>query len=287
MRTFFKQLLKGSGTPVIQTSGPQGETILSAGNIWTSAHARRIALRDRGLAPGDVLCAEAGPFAAAVDFVACCIGGFTYLPLAPGGLQRFADELREGSVCGRAGIALADRAGAVRHHPARLPASLAALHDAQEAQLALLSPEFSPELSFLTGDDLQRALSRLSREFATPVGGARLTRRGAWHDAGFVTDLLLGLANRQTIFWRGGERPDEADTLAEVFALGIDDLVLAPAMVEPFAEAAARLAGTTRAALSRVRLHTGGEALTPSQRAIAQDLFAAVLMEPSPGALTA
>jgi hypothetical protein len=58
-------------------------------------------------------------------------------------------------------------------------------------------------------------------------------------------------------------------------------------MAEPLAEAASRPAGTTRAALSRVRLHTGGEALAPPQRALAQDLFAAVLIEPSPGALTA
>ncbi|MEQ8410967.1 MAG: hypothetical protein RIC51_05380 [Erythrobacter sp.] len=281
MRALFKDLLKGSGTPVIQTAGPEGETILSAANIWTSAHARRIGLREQGLLPGDVLCAGSGPFTAAIDFVACCIGGFTYLPLAPENLAALSDELRKRPIAGRAGAAFADDAGRVAHHAGRLPASLAALHEAPQAQLALLSPE----LAHFTGEELVRAIARLSKDLSTPVGGARLTRRGAYDDAGFVTDLLLGLYNRQTIYWRGAPRPDEVDTLAELFALEIDDLVLGPAMIEPLAEAADRLAAATRPALSRIRLHTGGAALSAGQRDFAEDLFGAVIVEPALAAL--
>lgn len=275
MRAFFKQLLKGSGTPVIQTVGPQGETILSAANIWTSAHARRIALRERGVAPGDVVCGAPGPFEAAVDFVACCIGGFTYVPLAHGRLPALGEELAARPVPGRSGFAIVED-DEIAHHPAELPESLAALHDAPHAQLAL----FLPGLAHFTGKQLERVLERLSGEFATSAGGARLTRREALQDAGFVSDFLLGLSCRQTIHWRGQQRPDEAETLAEIFARGIDDLVLPPRLLAPFDQVASRLAEETRSALLRVRLHTGGEALSPAQREIAERLFGTVLVEP-------
>ncbi|QIQ86710.1 hypothetical protein [Erythrobacter sp.] len=275
MRAFFKQLLKGCGTPVIQTAGAEGETILSAANIWTSAHARRIALRDRGVAAGDVVCGAPGPFEAAVDFVACCIGGFTYVPLGPESLSDLRAELAERPAPGRAGFAIIQADG-IAHHPALLPESLAALHDAPQAQLALLPPA----LAHFTGEQIERILERLSCELATPVGASRLTRRGALDDAGFISDFLLALACRQTIHWRGQERPDEAETLAEIFALRIDDLVLPPALLAPFDHVAARLAEDTRGKLSRVRLHTGGEALSPAQREIAERLFATVLIEP-------
>lgn len=275
MRAFFKQLLKGRGTPVIQTAGAEGETILSAANIWTSAHARRIALRDQGVAPGDVVCGAPDPFEAAVDFVACCIGGFTYVPIAHGSLSALREEMAGRAVAGRAGFAIL-ASGRIVHRPGFLPESLAALHDAPQARLALVLPG----LAHFTAEQLERIIERLSRELATPAGGTRLTRRGSLDDAGFVSDFLLALACRQTIHWRGQERPDEAETLAEIFALGIVDLVLPPALLAPFERVASRLAEETRSALLRVRLHTGGEALSPAQREIAERLFGKVLVEP-------
>lgn len=245
-------------------------------------------LRESGLGLGDVLCcAPRGSFQAAIDFVASAIGGFVYLHLACDRFAALRRELAGEPVIGRAGIMLCDERGGTERHCDRLPASLAGLHSADEALLGLFLPA-SPHAERLhpfTGRAIESALARLSRELSTPSGGARMTRVCTHHDAGFVVDLLLGLCNRQTIYLRAGNAESAAETVHEAIALEIDDLVLAPGMIEAIAQDGLQLEGTARTALARIRLHTGGEPLSSAQRDMAARLFGKVFVEPPLAAL--
>ncbi|MEE4206885.1 MAG: hypothetical protein V2I39_11370 [Erythrobacter sp.] len=238
MRALFKELLKGHGTPVLQTRDAEGETILSAANIWTSAHARRIELRESGLAPGNMLVSEPrSAFEAVIDLVACAIGGFVYLPAA------------------------APAPASLRDRIAATPGALLAL------------PGCDPAI--LTGKAIAEAITRLSRELGTPVGGTRLSCRASHCDKGLVIDLLLGLWNRQTIHLRAPDWLAHAEGIAEAVSLDVDDLVLAPADLDALGD----LAPQARAGLSRMRLDTCGEPLSDGRRELAESLFAKVFVE--------
>jgi len=288
MRATFKQLLKGSGTPVLQARDADCETILSAGNIWTSAHARRIELRERGLDPGDYLCcAPRGSFQAIIDFVACAIGGFIYAPVATGCFGSLRRELMNISVACRASMMLCDEQGRLEYHSSRLPPSFAAILPEPGALLALplAASADGPSFRVFTGDTVESGLDRLTRDLGTVCGATRLTGRCSHHDAGFVADLLLGLCNRQTIYLRGDGASSAAQIVREALELEVDDLVLAPSSIEPFVMAAGRLCERELAALARIRLHTGGEAISQRQREMASALFGKVLVEPIAAAL--
>lgn len=277
MRALFKQLLKASGTPVLQTCEGGEETILSAGNIWTSAHARRVELAERGLMRGAVLCSNAGGFRAVVDFVACTIGGFVYLPVTPARLGALRRQAAAQPVASESGISFSSERDAWVYHPRTLPAALAPIGAVPGAQLALYAGAASAlsDVHVFTGEAICTWLDRLAARFATPEGGTRLTCRAAHHDAGFVADLLLGLTRRQTIYLRR-PAPAPLDLLREALALGVDDLVLAPAMLEGLAQEAGQLAHDERARLRQVRLHAGGCVLSSRQAAIAASLFGQV-----------
>jgi len=283
MRALFKQLMKGSGTPVLQTCDARGETILSAGNIWTSAHARRNALREEGLVPGDVLCGERGGFDSVIDFVACTIGGFVYLPLESQGLAALRAQLARGQCSGREGIVLVDQRGAHEHFRCGLPALLDPLRDSPGALLALAGagPEgHRPRLAIMTGPGIERQLVALADALGTPIGGTRLSWRGAHRDAGFIADLLLGLFARQTIYLRCPGRGFAPQAMIEeALDLSVDDLVITPAMIEPVARAALTLEPGARRALAAIRLHTGSQRLTASEASLLALVFEQVFIE--------
>jgi len=288
MRAFFKQLLKGRGTPVLQARNGDGETILSAGNIWTSAHARRIELRENGLAPGDALCcAPMGSFQAAIDFVACAIGGFVYVPVEADRAAALLDDVAKMRAATRRGILFCDSQGGIECHHSRLPACLAAKLPEPGALLALppAADADSSPFRIFTADAIENAVARLTHDLGTPSGGTRLTMRSSHGDAGFVADLLLGLCNRKTIYLRAETTSGASETLSEALDLEVDDLVLSPASIESFAEASGRLGERQSAGLARIRLHTGGEAISARQREIASSLFGKVLVEPVGAAL--
>lgn len=281
MRALFKELMKASGTPVLQTCEDGVETILSAGNIWTSAHARRIALAERGLAPGAVLCSDVGGFQAVIDFVASTIGGFVYLPVTRARSLALRHQLAMAPVADAAGIMFAGGQHDGDHAPDALPSALAAIRRVTAAQLALYRDEaMAPaNLAAWTGDQLEECLAALSARLGTPKGGTRLTCSPVHHDPGFVVDLLLGLCNRQTIYIRYPERDAGAIVLREAIDLEVDDLVLAPPMLDSMAQALRHLAPEDWLRLRRTRLHTGGRALSEDRAAIAASLFGRVSVE--------
>jgi len=229
MRALFKALLKGSGTPVLQTLDGGEETILSAGNIWTSAHTRRIALSDAGLARGGLVGSAAGGFQAIIDFVACAIGGFVYLPLSPEGWARLRADLAARPVEAPAGTMLIGADGASTFHPGVLPAALGGAERLAGCQLVLAGPGGA---TCFTGAALESGLAALAARLATPQGGTRLSACGHHHAIGFVVDTLLALTRRQTIYLR---RPDPArpaaQWIAEFRELGVEDLVMPPALL--------------------------------------------------------
>lgn len=287
MRALFRHLLKGSGTPVLQTLGADGETILSAGNIWTSAHVRRIELTGEGLKPGDMVCSAAGGFASVIDFVACAIGGFVYLPVAAETLSVLRHQLTAGPADGGKAMLLIDGQRRSVLHRSRLPAALRAIEDMPDARLALIVPDRGDplgEVELFTSACLEARLAGLSGRLGTPAGGSRLSCSMHHQGRGFVVDLLLGLYTRQTLYLRTGERRSAAALAGEVIALAIDDLVMAPAMLAAFARDCRSLPWTTRAALAPVRAHTGGKALTRAQHALIASVFDTVLVETLQGA---
>ena len=276
MRALFKQILNGNGTPVLQTLGPDGETILSAGNIWTSAHARRIELSDRGLHSGDVVCSKVGGLQSLVDFVACAIGGFIYVPSSPKAFAALRHQVEAYPLYGRKGIVLIDGHAQFAFHPSRLPVALKPIDNAPDAQLALLVPDPSnPQstVNIFTSEFIEDRLARLSACLGTPVGGSRLSYSTHHHDCGFVVDLLLGITNRQTVYLRDGETTSAAAMVSEVLDLAADDLVMTPAMLEAFARECQTLPLTTRTALASVRAHTGGKKLTREQHDLVAGVF--------------
>lgn len=284
MRALFKQIMKGSGTPVLQTCEGGEETILSAGNIWTSAHARRIELSERGLEPGAVLCSDVGGFEAVIDFVACAIGAFVYLPVTTSRLWALQRRLVAEPLACEAGILFVAGDGAAEHYPHTLPAELAAISRTQGAQLALYRNESRPlaGVSVFTGAQLAAWLNLLSIRLGTPKGGTRLTYGVVHHDPGLVTDLLLGLYNRQTIYIRKPDRSARQTMLREVFDLEVDDLVLAPLMLDGLERAVSNLSLERLARLRRIRFHNGGRALSARQAGIASSLFERVFVEALP-----
>ncbi len=286
MRALLKAILKGSGTPVLQTLARREETILSAGNIWTSAHARRIAWRERGLMQGAVLCSDAASPEAVVDFVACAIGGFVYFPVGPVRLRALRQNLALRPLANRAGIAFADKSGGWEHHPHLLPCLLAGLEAHEGAMLALEPATSSPgeELIILTASVIETWLAAETARLVTLQGGTRLTYGAPHHGRGFLADLLLAVYSRQTIHIRDGEAAGERAVLAEILALDIDDLVLRPAMLPGLGREAERLDERARARLQQVRLHAGGQKPTAQQAAIAARLFGRVLVEGLPQA---
>jgi len=282
MRALFKHILKGNGTPVLQTLGADGETILSAGNIWTSAHTRRIELSDRGLDPGDVVCSEVGGFQSVVDFVACAIGGFVYVPAAPEAFAALQQQVATRPLVSRTGILLIDSEQQCAFHPSRLPAALHCVHHAPNARLALIAPGPSNPLTTVntfTSGFIEDRLARLSACLGTPVGGSRLSYSTNHHDCGFVVDLLLGIINRQAIYLRSGESTRAADMVSEVLGLAADDLVMPPAMLEAFARECQTLPSATRTALASVRVHTGGKKLTGEQHELVASVFDKLFVE--------
>lgn len=281
MRELFKSILKSSGTPVLQTFTAEGETILSAGNIWTSAHVRRIALREAGLAPGDVLCSASPGFAAVIDFVACAIGGFAYFPVSPELFATLHFQLAGRAIPGRAGIMLA-HGTRMAHYPAILPEVLHPLIASSGAVPALIlarSARPPLELSTYSGEAIAVWLRDLTSRLGARAGSTRLSYRAAHHDVSFVVDLMLGIYNRQTIYLRPSDPSSAAAMVREMIDLDIDDLVLSPAMIEPLARKVHLLDAATRNRLSAMRLGTGGEALSERQREIAGKLFDRVFVE--------
>ncbi|MCL9999192.1 MAG: hypothetical protein NBV68_07410 [Erythrobacter sp.] len=290
MRALFKELLKASGTPVLQTLEGGVETIMSAGNIWTSAHARRIALAERGVAPGAVLCSQAGGFQAVIDFVASTIGGFVYLPVTPARSLALRQQLAMAPIADVAGIMFAGGQHDGDHSPDALPSVLAPIRVVRGAQLALYRDDAMALASVAawTGDQLAALLAALSARLGTPMGGTRLTCSPVHHDAGFVIDLLLGLCNRQTIHIRNPAHDAGVLVLREAIDLEVDDLVFAPPMLDGMTQALRHLAPEGWLRLRRTRLHTGGRALSEDRAAIAASLFGRVLVEalqPSHGEL--
>ncbi|MBI1402706.1 MAG: hypothetical protein GC147_05795 [Porphyrobacter sp.] len=253
MRALFKALLKGSGTPVLQTVDAAGETILSAGNIWTSAHARRIALREGGLEPGGVLCSAQGGFAAVIDLVACAIGGFTVLPLSTAGCAVLRSNVSETQGQGGAQIAFTAAEGGCTLHLARLPAALA---QRPGALLAVPGAAADPlaALRVFTGAEIERELVQLAQRLSPVQGGARLSYRSGQHDTGLVCDLLLAMTCRQTIYLRDAGATDPRTAIAEMIDLAVDEVAMPPAMREAVAREARRAGPAERAVLSRIRV---------------------------------
>lgn len=275
MRALFKQLMKASGTPVLQTLEGGVETILSAGNIWTSAHARRIELAERGLAPGAVLCSELGGFQAVIDFVAATIGGFVYLPVMPARSLALRQQLATAPVAHAPGIMFAGGLADGDHSPDALPAALAPIRRVRGALLASYRDEAAALASVAawTGDQLAAWLASLSARLGTPTGGTRLTCNPVHHGPGFVVDLLLGLYNRQTIFIRNPAPGAGEIIVREAIDLEVDDLVVVPPMLDGMAHTLRQLGPEDRSRLRRTRLHTGGWTLSEGQAAIASSLF--------------
>lgn len=284
MRALFKQLLKASGTPVLQTRQGGEETILSAGNIWTSAHARRIELCDLGLAPGAVVCSDASGFLAVVDFVACTIGGFVYLPLTRSRLRALQRQVEMQPVESRAGIVFIGGPTSWDHHPDLLPCGLAGVDMLRGVQLALYrdTPDHIAGFAAFTGETIEAWLEELSVRLRTPAGGTRLSYGTAHHDLGFVVDLLLGIYNRQTIYLRDCAETSSQKMLFEIIELGVDDLVLAPRMLDALARATQLVGKESLMKIRRIRLHAGGHALSPRQLKVASHYFNEVFLETPP-----
>lgn len=282
MRTLFKQILKGNGIPVLQTLDADGETILSAGNIWTSAHARRIELSERGLNSGDVVCSEVGGFQSLVDFVACTIGGFVYVPVAPMAFAVFQHQIAACPMESHKGILLIDGQDKCAFYPLRLPAALRPIHNMPTAQLALLVTDPSNALmtvNTFTSEFIEDRLAKLSASLRTPVGGSRLSYSTKHYDCGFVFDLLLSIYNRQTVYVRSGRGTSTANILSEVLDLAVDDLVMTPSMLEAVARECQTLPLKTRKALASVRAHTGGQVLMPKQHNLIGSVFKNLFVE--------
>jgi hypothetical protein len=284
MRALFKQILKASGTPVLQTRRGGEEIILSAGNIWTSAHARRIELCDRGLAPGAVVCSDASAFQAIIDFVACTIGGFVYVPVTPGRLRALQRQVAMQPIRSAAGIAFIGGPNAWDHHPDLLPSSLAGLDALDEAQLVLFrdTPDHIAGFTAFTGKTIEAWLGSLSVRLKTPAGGTRLSYGSGYHDPGFVVDLLLGITNRQTIYLRDCAETSSRKMLSEMLELGVDDLVLVPRMLDGLAREAQQTGIESRKKIRAIRLHSGGHTLSPRHLQVALSCFSEVLVETPP-----
>lgn len=284
MRALFKQILKASGTPVLQTRQGGEETILSAGNIWTSAHARRIQLCDRGLAPGAVVCSDASGFLAVVDFVACTIGGFVYLPVTPSQLQTLQNQVETQPVASRTGIAFIGGPTGWDYHPDLLPRRLAGIDVMRGAQLAFYrdTPDHMACFAAFTGRTIEAWLDDLSARLGTPAGGARLSYAAGHHGLGFVVDLLLGIYNSQTIYLRDGAETSSDEMFDELIELEIDDLVLVPRMLNALAREARYGGKQSRMKIRRVRLHAGGHTLSPRQFRAATNYFGEVLVDTPP-----
>lgn len=256
MREMLKQILAGRGTPVLQTWHHGEETILSAGNIWTSAHTRRIELRDGGLVPGTVLCSDAEGFQAVIDFVACAIGGFVYFPATSQSLRSLMQQTVFKSIASSSGIAFVNGTRGWQHHPDCLPASLAAIEGLAAAQLIVRSEPAG--LSIFTSHEIEAWLNGLSTEWGTPEAGTRLSYIRAHHDFSFVTDLLLGLRNRQTIYLRNEGKISASDMLIEILELGADDLVLSAGALDKLDRGSRQLGVSCREGLRRIRCHIPG-----------------------------
>jgi hypothetical protein len=221
MRERLKTLLKGQGTPVLQTCDAGGETIISAANIWTSAHGRRIELRGVGLGRGDVLASSLGGFQAIVDFVACAIGGFIYLPLSPEALAMLRAE--PFAPAGGAGIMLVAEGLEPRHHEGVLPARL---HGAVRTPGALLVLLGESEPRTFTALAIEARLAALQAKLRTRDGATRLSYDACHNDMALIDDLLLGLFNRQTIHLRRGAGLNAAQMLAEAGRLEAEELAV-------------------------------------------------------------
>jgi hypothetical protein len=282
MRALFKQILKGNGAPVLQTLTADGETILSAGNIWTSAHARRIELSDRGLKFGDAVCSQVGGFRSLVDFVACAIGGFVYVPAAPKAFAALKHQVAARRSKASTGVLLIDSPEECVFYPSGLPAELDHVHNAPNVQLALIAPGAINPLATVntfTGDFIADCLARLSTSLGTPVGGSRLSYSTHHYDCGFVVDLLLGIYNRQTVYLRNADNTIAADMINEVLDLAPDDVVMTPAMLEVFARECHKLPAAVRTALAPVRFHTGGKTVTRKQHELVTSVFEKLFVE--------
>lgn len=282
MRALFKQILKDKGIPVLQTLDADGETILSAGNIWTCAHARRMELSGRGLNLGDIVCSEVGGFESIIDFVACSIGGFVYLPVGPEAFATLRHQILASPLESHKGVLLIDAQELCEFHPFRLPPALKSVHNVPDAQLVLTVSNPSNPLATVdafTSDFIEDWLARLSASLGTPAGGSRLSYSTHYNDCGFVVNLLLGIYNRQVIYLRNGKRTSAADMVSEVLDLAVDDLVMTPAMLEAFVRECQTLPSTTRTDLALVRVHTGGKKLTREQHDLVANIFKNIYVE--------
>jgi len=285
MRALFKEILKGGGTPVLQTVSGGVETILSAGNIWTSAHARRIAWAEQGAAPGTVICSSRGGFAALVDFVACSIGGFAYCPASPQAFAALRGQIEPAHGPGTARIMLIGEGENDALRAPALPRALAMLNRSAPPQLVLLAqdaPDGPARVRAYSAEALERALAALAAHLGTAMGAARLSCGSAHHERGFVCDLRLAVCNRQTIYLREAGDRAASDVIAEALALEVEDLVLPPPMIDALAIEPGSLDAATRAGMARLRLHTAGRALSDDRQAIAARLCRRVFVEPFP-----
>lgn len=260
MRAFWKERLKGKGTPVLQTLGPQGETILSAANIWTCAHARRIELRDHGLERGGVLCSAIGGFQSAIDFVACAIGGFVYLPTGSDALAGFRRETEEQPSAAKGRLILVDEAGALEHCPsACLPDWLEMLGETPNSLLALLGDDGLRRKGLprvFTGEAIEARLGELSRRIAWGADGTRLSYDFRHFSEDLIDDLLSGLSDRQTILLRQSEGLSARQIIDEALHVCADDVVLPAGLIEPVLCEASRLDLGARSAVSQIRFYS-------------------------------
>lgn len=281
MRALLKDLLKARGTPVLQAFEGGVETILSAGNIWTSAHARRIELAGCGLTPGAVLCSEVGGFQSVIDFVACTIGAFVYLPVTSTRAMALRQQLGTAPVADEAGIMFTGGQRSQDYYPNALPAALTPIRSVSAAQVALYRDEAGSlaSASVWTGDQLSEWIATLSVQLETPTGGTRLSCCSVHHDPSFVVDMLLGLYHRQTIYVRMSARCAGRDVFDEAIDLEVDDLVLSPPLLDGLAQTLGQLAVENGSKLRDIRLHTGGRVLSERQARLASSLFGRVFVE--------
>lgn len=222
-----------------------------------------------------MVCSKVGGHQSLVDFVACAIGGFVYVPVAPNAFTALRHQVEARPLCGSKGILLIDGQAQGALYPSRLPAALKPVADVPDAQLALIVENPSNLLStvIFTSDFIEDRLAGLSACLGTPVGGSRLSYSTRHHDCGFIVDLLLAITNRQTIYLRDGASTSAAEMVREVLDLAADDLVMTPAMLEAFARECQTLPPSIRTALSSVRAHTGGQKLTREQHDLVAGVF--------------
>jgi hypothetical protein len=231
------------------------------------------------MAPGDILCFEGTAFQAVVDFVACVIGGFVFLPVSRPRLSQFSQQLGQGTQQSSRSLFMAGEAGQCELTRCSLPPALSCLNDIGEAQLVLLGNEkerWFERLVALSAERLVEQLLSLSASIRPEPGSSRLTCLPAFNSYGFVLDLLQGVYDRQTIYLRRSAEATTSAVVTEAIDLEVDDLAVTPALLEQVCDEASTLDDAARERLGRMRVHTGGLPVPHCLHSRAAELFAGV-----------